>query len=118
MSILIPNRQMPKTCEECLLNYECDCRVAPNYNSADWETFLVAENGRREDCPLIELPPHGRWTHKVMVHESGIKANGISCSICGATYNISITLPDMDDMALNFCPNCGADMRESEVDDG
>lgn len=62
----------------------------------------------------VPKTPHGRWTHNVMVHESGIKANGISCSICGATYNISITLPDMDDTALNFCPNCGADMRGSE----
>lgn len=57
---------------------------------------------------------HGKWKYQTMVHESGIKANGVECSICGATYNLSITLPDMMVKALNFCPNCGADNREEE----
>ena len=58
----------------------------------------------------------GKWKYQTMVHESGIKANGVECSICGATYNLSITLPDMMVEALNFCPNCGADNREKSED--
>ena len=57
---------------------------------------------------------HGKWKYQTMVHESGIKANGVACSICGATYNLSITLPDMMVEALNFCPNCGARMESEE----
>ena len=57
---------------------------------------------------------HGKWKYQTMVHESGMEASGVKCSVCGATYNLSITLPDMMVEALNFCPNCGADMRGDE----
>lgn len=57
---------------------------------------------------------HGKWKYQTMVHESGMKASGVKCSICGATYNLSITLPDMMVEALNFCPNCGARMESEE----
>lgn len=58
MSILIPNRDMPKDCQHCELNNEARCEIAPNYNYRDWESFLVADGKRRDDCPLIEIPPN------------------------------------------------------------
>ena len=65
--------------------------------------------------PSADVQPvvHGEWKYQTMVHESGMKASGVKCSICGAIYNLSITLPGMMVEALNFCPNCGADMRSN-----
>ena len=80
--------------------------------------FYMHIYGTKDSVNVEELPSadvierkHGKWKYQTMVHESGIKASGVKCSICGATYNLSITLPDMMVKALNFCPNCGADMR-------
>lgn len=51
---------------------------------------------------------HGEWKS---YHESdfGWDEYGIQCSVCGVRY-------DSDDVKfkLNFCPNCGADMRGSD----
>ena len=52
MSILIKGMQVPKSCGECLSigwHYVFECRLDD------------AEEGERlPNCPLIELPPHGR----------------------------------------------------------
>lgn len=100
MSILIKGMEMPKDKEITL----CIDEKGEVYIYGSYPTELYS---------AVELPPHGKWKYQTMVHESGIKANGVECSICGATYNLSITLPDMMVEALNFCPNCGADMRET-----
>ena len=60
MSILIKGMEMPHDCEECKL-----CVIIP---VGDYEILrkCVALNRRaeyvirRKDCPLVELPPHGR----------------------------------------------------------
>ena len=58
MSILIKGMEMPKNCNECAL--ETDYGACGYYDlyvtggkDSDWRK-------RRDDCPLIELPPHGR----------------------------------------------------------
>ena len=45
MSILIHDMEMPKNCIEC----HARCRL-----------YLNGRKFRHPDCPLIELPPHGR----------------------------------------------------------
>lgn len=52
MSILIKGMKMPGVC------YECDfC----NYGfCSQRERYVTAIQDRDADCPLIELPPHGR----------------------------------------------------------
>lgn len=62
--ILIKNVEMPKNCEECPFfddiytrmddddTYRCDLIGGLSY----WQYAGKAE----KDCPLIELPPHGR----------------------------------------------------------
>ena len=54
--ILIRNMEMPTNCGECRLSYYdddgCDMFCAPLNN-------LVKQNGKLEDCPLVEVPPHG-----------------------------------------------------------
>lgn len=46
MSILIKGMEMPKNCAKCLLKASCIHRIYMGV--------------RPSDCPLIELPPHGR----------------------------------------------------------
>ena len=46
MSVLIKGMEMPSDCEECWLMSICD------------ESIHLTK--RPIDCPLIELPPHGR----------------------------------------------------------
>ena len=47
MSVIVKSMEMPKNCTGCPI-----CCGLP-YQHRD-------VNGRRPDCPLIELPPHGR----------------------------------------------------------
>lgn len=47
--------------------------------------------------------PHGEWT------SNGNDLEAI-CSVCGEALPCS----DEYDYETNFCPNCGADMREGE----
>lgn len=56
MSILIKGMEMPDDCKTCDL-----CQ----YDDGFWGFCFanderIADEGRREDCPLIEVPPHGR----------------------------------------------------------
>lgn len=60
MSILIKGMEMPPNCSECAFcgyygnkTHLCDI----NQQEIDYEAML--EN-RRDDCPLVEIPPHGR----------------------------------------------------------
>lgn len=61
MSILIKGLRMPERCIDCEL---CTLKVMGalrttciicRHNGEE-----IALHGRREDCPLVELPPHGR----------------------------------------------------------
>lgn len=54
MSILIKGMAMPKNCEECAFNYDMyRCMIT-------LKSTMLADTERLSDCPLIELPPHGR----------------------------------------------------------
>ena len=58
--------------------------------------------GVLEEVPATDVIPikHGKW--------NWVGFN-IECSECGAMPNF-----DSTESLYNFCPNCGADMRESE----
>ena len=61
MSILIRDMKMPKSCYVCPANYdsiECSLVHGIELRGKDGEFLYIAE--RHADCPLIELPPHGR----------------------------------------------------------
>ena len=63
MSILIQGMEMPKNCSDCQLNYDqMACKVT---GTRWWSDTMVlmgfdSDKERLHDCPLIELPPHGR----------------------------------------------------------
>ena len=61
MSILIKGMEMPKSCSDCpMLDWDLDyikCKVTGRHFKVKEEPFGAR---RVNDCPLIELPPHGR----------------------------------------------------------
>ena len=63
MSILIKGMEMPKNCSDCPLNYD---QMACIVTGTGWWSDTMVLMGfdsckeRLHDCPLIELPPHGR----------------------------------------------------------
>lgn len=57
MSILIKGMNMPKNCAECPCeHYEC---MLLEKDAEDIMPYFTGDK-RHPDCPLIELPPHGR----------------------------------------------------------
>ena len=56
MSILIKGMEMPKNCKHCKFR-KTELQEDPDWCLISEESlFELAEN----DCPLIEIPPHGR----------------------------------------------------------
>ena len=61
--------------------------------------------------PSVDVQPvvHGRWN---ATHESGLFSHPDSityvCSECGKQFYTLYSMPPLS----NYCPNCGADMRE------
>ena len=67
MSILI-KMEMPARCDDCKLckhipigEYDINVECIPLNR-------LANDKGRRKDCPLIELPPHGRLIDADALH--------------------------------------------------
>ena len=57
-----------------------------------------------EQMPTIEDHKKGKWKRAYLDHEAmGERPSILYCSVC----NQCIAYP------VNFCPNCGADMRET-----
>ena len=55
MSVIVKGMEMPKSCQECGLYIEGAC-YAKGYR--DYRSIM--DTAKPDDCPLIELPPHGR----------------------------------------------------------
>lgn len=61
----------------------------------------------RHDKEMTERP-HGKWMpNKVAFYWV--------CSECGAEVRSNIAEVYLTEHTLNFCPNCGADMRKGEI---
>lgn len=113
MSVLIKNMVMPDGCAYCSFCH------SPVYDSKGEATYFcevpgglacdvtkevvrmlgrdVGEGLSPEWCPLEEKNP-GKWMLKPG------KYYAVNCSECGYEWRLANS---------NFCPNCGADMRES-----
>lgn len=76
---------------------ECDQDKSPY---CTWKPDAVDVCQIIADAPTIEERKKGKWIDK----SGGIECAWNYCSVCGEQ---AIDLYD-------FCPNCGADMRESE----
>ena len=77
--------------------FETDSEMQ-KWDSGCWIRYKMFENAI-DDAPTIE-PKRGEWIDR----SGGIEGAWNYCSVCGEQ---AIDLYD-------FCPNCGADMRERE----
>lgn len=65
MSILIKRAKPPKNCWECLSNNLCGA-IAEMGGACPFTERVIERNefdahsGIHPDCPLVEIPPHGR----------------------------------------------------------
>jgi hypothetical protein len=67
----------------------------------DWE--IEYANDRLDEIPAADVRPVVRGEWRQTKDEFGIYNK---CSVCGKEYYCGPIAP------FNFCPNCGADMRE------
>ena len=69
MSVLIKGMKMPTSCSECALNYDCFKCIVTGTPFFDHEQNFDDETTRLDNCPLVEVPPHGRLIEKNAVFE-------------------------------------------------
>ena len=55
MSVIVKSMEMPKNCKECALYIDGAC-----YGKGYRDYRSIMDTAKPDDCPLIELPPHGR----------------------------------------------------------
>ena len=66
MSVIVKNMEMPKNCKDCpFSDHEAWCLIPGSWR----ERYYCPDDERSADCPLIELPPHGRLTAKKTITE-------------------------------------------------
>jgi hypothetical protein len=77
----------------------------PNTYGADLRE-IVADI---EDIPAADVRPvvHGHWIGTKEAEEMGDIMKEFTCSVCGCCE-----WDCTESESFNFCPNCGADMRE------
>lgn len=75
----------------------------PHSMTTDFEGTLIDAINAIKSIPTIE-PKRGEWKRRIV--DSGFNADWV-CSECG--YRVKTDFAN-----YNFCPNCGADMRERE----
>ena len=57
MDILIKNIEMPRSCEDC---FACEEYSSESFDYCKILKAMTTRGGRRKDCPIVELPKHGR----------------------------------------------------------
>ncbi len=55
MSVIVKGMEMPNNCKECALYIDGAC-----YGKGYRDYRSIMDKSKPDDCPLIELPPHGR----------------------------------------------------------
>jgi hypothetical protein len=62
-----------------------------------------------KNAPTIEPRPRGQW----LPDNRNYYEERFVCSVCKRSYEVDTC---MGDPTWDFCPGCGADMREEELD--
>lgn len=86
MSVLIKGMEMPPDCEKCpFFDYEEGfCFASVIKGKSGWYEYVLRlggiKDGRHDDCPLVEVPPHGRLIDadalRLLYDFSGYKPTG------------------------------------------
>ena len=85
--------EMPKNCSDCKLRMAVGC------------CGNLPHNTRMPNCPLIEIPPHGKWVLKTFCDEY-VEYQLYESNLCGAVT--------AQRKSKNYCHNCGAKMESEE----
>lgn len=75
MSVLIKGMEMPKQCSWCKFIDYFEGNPRGYRCLIDKRPCALNENNRRRDCPLIEIPPHGRLIDADAVQEEWQQLN-------------------------------------------
>ena len=84
---------------------EAACELLAMALDDDWEPEYAAN--RMNEIPAADVRPvvRGKW------ERTDAYPHRLYCSICYKTYLKNDELLERWEFPLNFCPNCGADMR-------
>ena len=82
-------------------------RLSTHYLN-EWDTLGVLAAADRIPAADVRPVVRGKW--KVSLHKTYYD---VSCSVCGINSFFQVDEKDSVSYA-NYCPNCGADMRETE----
>lgn len=86
-------------------NSKDDCPETSIKGRAIWETAHNCAISCLTNCDTVDAVPvvHGRWVEDTAT-------DMIACTECGHAWS---TIDNCTE-TFNYCPNCGADMREVE----
>lgn len=60
MSVLVKGMEMPEKCANCPICVAMPLGDYVVYHKCALLNLLASKRSRRNDCPLIPIPPHGR----------------------------------------------------------
>ena len=77
MSIIIKGMEMPKTCWDCACSnyYESIGEAMCDITDGQLD-YMLWKCERHPDCPLIELPPHGRLIDADAIQDYNVETFG------------------------------------------
>jgi len=71
----------------------------------------------KEGSAYLDVVVKGHWINGYVKHlTTGEERDARECSECGNRYFRYDNSPDTTGMVPNFCPNCGADLREGDAE--
>jgi rubredoxin len=99
-----------KECIEREAAYDA-IKLEESGDSSDFNEGLIAAMNAIDSIPAADVHPvvRGKWIDR---DDDYYGWNMWACSACGEEFVLTEGTPDMND--YHFCPNCGADMRETE----
>ena len=71
MSVIVKGMEMPKNCQECALYIDGAC-----YGKGYRDYRSIMDTAKPDDCPLVELPPHGRLIDADAIQDYNVETFG------------------------------------------
>lgn len=87
MSILINGMEIPTSCQKCpFLDYEEGfCFASGTKGKSGWYEFTLRpgeiKDGRHDDCPLVNVPPHGD-----LIERKAVYLTDFEIAMCNGDY--------------------------------
>lgn len=103
MSVLVKGMEMPKSCHNCELSAKVNLEYGNGYFCQMLAEMIANTHERKANCPLVEIPPHGRLIDADMMEKEcchGCKnefhkyENCIDCVLANAPTIIPADVPD------------------------